>query len=100
MVWQKGGEDMAVYLISYDLDRPLTMYDPVIEVIQSIGPAIRPLISVWLVATEEEVTENISLKFRNVLKPKEKLFVSRVVDYSFFDTFQGPEVKAFIDQNF
>lgn len=91
---------MAVYLISYDLDRPLTEYESVIKVIHSIGPAVKPLISVWLVASNDLTSEQISLKFKDSLKTTEKLFVSKVVDYSFFDPNVGPEIKRFIDQNF
>ncbi len=73
---------MAVYEISYDLNKSGQNYDELHEAIKSIGDWAHPLKSTWWVETHNLYSEDIYNKLEPFVDKNDYLFVSKITsDY-------------------
>jgi hypothetical protein len=68
---------MSALLISYDLGNHSGDYEALREAIEAYGSAVRPLESVWIIVTDEEI-HNVVSKLAQKIRDKDRLLVMKL----------------------
>ncbi|WP_100488590.1 hypothetical protein [Sporolactobacillus pectinivorans] len=70
---------MSVYLITYDLNKPVQDYDDLFKKIQSLGDWNHFMKSNWFVSTSQYGTEDIQKELLKILDQNDFLFITRLI---------------------
>jgi hypothetical protein len=79
MLSPKGGDDVAVYMISYDLKAPGRNYDDLYKEIKSLGSNISVLKSQWFVDTAM-TAQQISDTLRSKMDANDNVLVNKFIN--------------------
>jgi len=76
-----------IYLISYDLHRPVQEYEALISDIKKLGPCIKPLKSQWFAQTNLTAFQ-IYESLKKHLDSDDRIFINELTSnrYGFLDT--------------